>query len=193
LDLAGGSSVAATSGLVAPVRSLFASITPSARAGHGLGPSVQATRLHGQAAESKVNVNDSVRLPDRFASPAMLVHRTGDLSPRTEHRNPSSGFLADAAGSTVTVVSALEFLASRVKRRMFDRRQRRGDRRKGAPLVRRFSPVSRPRKSQAPVIGLFKTELIHRRRPWRGVEEVEFATVQSSATDSAHVVQAALA
>jgi transposase InsO family protein len=28
------------------------------------------------------------------------------------------------------------------------------------------------------VIGLFKTELIHRRRPWRGFDDVEFATLE---------------
>jgi len=28
------------------------------------------------------------------------------------------------------------------------------------------------------VIGLYKTEEIHRRRPWKGVEEVEFATLE---------------
>jgi hypothetical protein len=28
------------------------------------------------------------------------------------------------------------------------------------------------------VIGLFKTEVIRRRRPWRGVEDVEFATLE---------------
>jgi transposase InsO family protein len=27
------------------------------------------------------------------------------------------------------------------------------------------------------VIGLFKTEVIHRRGPWRGFEDVEFATL----------------
>jgi transposase InsO family protein len=70
------------------------------------------------------------------------------------------------------------------------------------------------------VIGLFKTELIHRRGPWRGVEEVEFATLEwvwwfnhhrlleplgylppaeyeehfhhSAATNSTHAVEAAL-
>jgi putative transposase len=29
------------------------------------------------------------------------------------------------------------------------------------------------------VIGLFKTEVIHRRSPWRSVEAVEFATLES--------------
>jgi hypothetical protein len=28
------------------------------------------------------------------------------------------------------------------------------------------------------VIGLFKTEVIHRRRPWRSFEAVEFATLE---------------
>ena len=28
------------------------------------------------------------------------------------------------------------------------------------------------------IIGLFKTEVIHRRSPWRGIEDVEFATLQ---------------
>ena len=147
---AGGASVAAIRRAVAPVKSVFASVAPSVRAVHGFGPSVQVTRPRGQPAESKAHANDSVRPPDLLASPAVFVHRVSELSSMAGHRNPSSGLLSDAAGSAVTVVSALEFLASRVKRRMFDRRQRRGDRRKGAPLVRQFSPVSRRGTAYAP-------------------------------------------
>ena len=31
------------------------------------------------------------------------------------------------------------------------------------------------------VIGLFKTEVIHRRGPWKGIDEVEFATLEWAA------------
>ena len=38
------------------------------------------------------------------------------------------------------------------------------------------------------VIGLFKTEAIHRRGPWKGLEDVEFATLECVAwtTAAAH-------
>ena len=42
----------------------------------------------------------------------------------------------------------------------------------------RFSPEVRDRALAESVIGLYKTEVIRRRGPWKGVEDVEFATLR---------------
>ena len=34
------------------------------------------------------------------------------------------------------------------------------------------------RAGQAPIIGLYKTELIRRRGPWKGIDDVEYGTLE---------------
>jgi putative transposase len=47
---------------------------------------------------------------------------------------------------------------------------------------RHHAPPGAPTSAASPlaecVIGLYKTELIHRRGPWKGIDEVEFATLE---------------
>ena len=147
---AGGASVAATSGPVAPVKSLFASVAPSARAVHGFGPSVQVTRPRGQAAESKVHANDSARStgPSResrgVCSPAKRIVADGRAS------QPVVGFpfrcrrLSGHGGQAIGI--------PRQPSETEDVRSPPAARRpsQSAPRVRQFSSVSRRRNAQAP-------------------------------------------
>ena len=58
----------------------------------------------------------------------------------------------------------------------FDRRAR--PRRRATPTSRSHSPDATHEPLAETMIGLHKAELIRHRRPWRGLEDVEFATLE---------------